>query len=157
MLPRESSSKECDSSLLAVISFPAFAVDDPALIRTTRATIQSKLQGHYGCKRFLRDGFKTSKEVSWLVDWLVRRHCGIQYCRGIISPPIGQSEILPLTLTPYPQEILCFNELKWSPVSNFLKWLVTRMWNCTHLISHNECWGLYFWDIIIIIKIVKYW
>ncbi|KAK4317525.1 hypothetical protein Pmani_011373 [Petrolisthes manimaculis] len=62
MLPRESNSKECDSSLLAVISFPAFAVDDPVLIRTTRSTIQSKLQGRYGCKRFLRDGFKTTKE-----------------------------------------------------------------------------------------------
>lgn len=63
MLPRESNSKEVDSSLLAVISFPSFAVDDPLLIKTTRATIQSKLQGPYGCKRFLRDGFKTAKEV----------------------------------------------------------------------------------------------
>ncbi|XP_050728859.1 probable phosphorylase b kinase regulatory subunit alpha isoform X4 [Eriocheir sinensis] len=62
MLPRESNSKEVDSSLLAVISFPSFAVDDPLLIKTTRSTIQSKLQGPYGCKRFLRDGFKTAKE-----------------------------------------------------------------------------------------------
>ncbi|KAG0719621.1 putative phosphorylase b kinase regulatory subunit alpha [Chionoecetes opilio] len=62
MLPRESNSKEVDSSLMAVISFPAFAVDDPNLIKTTRATIQSKLQGPFGCKRFLRDGYKTAKE-----------------------------------------------------------------------------------------------
>jgi hypothetical protein len=25
----------------------------------------SKLQGRYGCKRFLRDGYKTPKEVYW--------------------------------------------------------------------------------------------
>lgn len=64
MLPRESNSKEVDSGLLAVISFPAFAVDDPLLIKTTRMTVQNMLQGRYGCKRFLRDGYKTAKEVS---------------------------------------------------------------------------------------------
>lgn len=62
MLPRESNSKEVDSGLLAVISYPAFAVDDPLLIKTTRMTVQSMLQGRYGCKRFLRDGYKTAKE-----------------------------------------------------------------------------------------------
>lgn len=64
MLPRESSSKEIDSGLLSVISFPAFAVDDPGLIGYTRDSIINKLQGRYGCKRFLRDGYKTPKEVS---------------------------------------------------------------------------------------------
>lgn len=63
MLPRESSSKEIDSGLLSVISFPAFAVDDPALLTLTRDCIIDKLQGKYGCKRFLRDGYKTPKEV----------------------------------------------------------------------------------------------
>ncbi|XP_047736288.1 probable phosphorylase b kinase regulatory subunit alpha, partial [Hyalella azteca] len=62
MLPRESSSKEVDSGLLGVISFPAFAVDDPELIKRTRHTILSKLRGKYGCKRFLWDGYKTPKE-----------------------------------------------------------------------------------------------
>ncbi|XP_018331758.1 probable phosphorylase b kinase regulatory subunit alpha isoform X1 [Agrilus planipennis] len=62
MLPRESSSKELDSGLLSVISFPAFAVDDPGLIKLTRESIITKLQGPYGCKRFLRDGYKTPKE-----------------------------------------------------------------------------------------------
>lgn len=63
MLPRESNSKEIDSGLLSVISFPAFALDDSALIDITRNAIVSKLQGRYGCKRFLRDGHKTPKEV----------------------------------------------------------------------------------------------
>lgn len=63
MLPRESNSKEVDGGLLAVISFPAFAVDDPDLIKQTRQTIISKLQGRYGMKRFLRDGHRTPKEV----------------------------------------------------------------------------------------------
>ncbi|KAI5731071.1 hypothetical protein M8J77_004163 [Diaphorina citri] len=62
MLPRESSSKELDSGLLSVISFPAFAVDDPLLISETREAIVSKLRGKYGCKRFLRDGYRTPKE-----------------------------------------------------------------------------------------------
>ena len=63
LLPRESGSKELDSGLLSVISFPAFAVDDPVLITTTRTAIVNKLRGKYGCKRFLRDGYKTPKEV----------------------------------------------------------------------------------------------
>ncbi|XP_011157489.1 probable phosphorylase b kinase regulatory subunit alpha isoform X1 [Solenopsis invicta] len=62
MLPRESNSKELDSSLLSIISFPAFAVDEPNLILETREAITKKLQGRYGCKRFLRDGYKTPKE-----------------------------------------------------------------------------------------------
>ncbi|XP_066589862.1 probable phosphorylase b kinase regulatory subunit alpha isoform X2 [Prorops nasuta] len=62
MLPRESNSKELDSGLLAIISFPAFAVDEPNLIQLTRDAITKKLQGKYGCKRFLRDGYKTPKE-----------------------------------------------------------------------------------------------
>ncbi|XP_018309444.1 probable phosphorylase b kinase regulatory subunit alpha isoform X3 [Mycetomoellerius zeteki] len=62
MLPRESNSKELDSGLLSIISFPAFAVDEPNLIHETREAITKKLQGRYGCKRFLRDGYKTPKE-----------------------------------------------------------------------------------------------
>ncbi|XP_034825518.1 probable phosphorylase b kinase regulatory subunit alpha isoform X4 [Maniola hyperantus] len=62
MLPRESNSKELDSGLLSIISYPAFAVDDPQLITKTRETIVTKLQGKYGCKRFLRDGHKTPRE-----------------------------------------------------------------------------------------------
>lgn len=64
MLPRESNSKELDSGLLSIIGFPAFAVDDPALIELTKTAITSRLQGKYGCKRFLRDGYKTPKEDS---------------------------------------------------------------------------------------------
>ncbi|XP_066250095.1 probable phosphorylase b kinase regulatory subunit alpha isoform X2 [Euwallacea similis] len=62
MLPRESGSKEIDSGLLSVISFPAFAVDDPNVINMTKECIIEKLLGKYGCKRFLRDGYKTPKE-----------------------------------------------------------------------------------------------
>ncbi|XP_030028189.2 probable phosphorylase b kinase regulatory subunit alpha isoform X3 [Manduca sexta] len=62
MLPRESNSKELDSGLLSIISYPAFAVDDPLLIARTRDAIVTKLQGKFGCKRFLRDGHKTPRE-----------------------------------------------------------------------------------------------
>ncbi|ORZ07816.1 glycosyl hydrolases family 15-domain-containing protein [Absidia repens] len=61
-LPRESNSKEIDGSVLSVIGFPAFAVDDPALIELTRKEAKEKLEGRYGWKRFLRDGHQTSVE-----------------------------------------------------------------------------------------------
>ena len=63
-LPRESSSKETDAALLSAISFPAFAVEDEALIERTRAAILTKLGGRYGLKRFLRDGHQTALETT---------------------------------------------------------------------------------------------
>ncbi|MEY8878441.1 MAG: glycoside hydrolase family 15 protein, partial [Leptothrix sp. (in: b-proteobacteria)] len=62
LLPRESESKETDAALLSIIGFPAFAVLDPALVEATRERILAKLQGRYGCKRFLRDGHQTVVE-----------------------------------------------------------------------------------------------
>jgi phosphorylase kinase alpha/beta subunit len=62
LLPRESSSKEVDAALLSVIGFPAFAVENGELCDRTRSDIINKLQGNYGCKRFLRDGHQTVLE-----------------------------------------------------------------------------------------------
>ncbi len=62
LLPRESASKEVDAAVLPVIGFPAFAVDKPDLVERTRSKIVEKLQGNYGCKRFLRDGHQTAIE-----------------------------------------------------------------------------------------------
>uniref|UniRef100_A0A8B9PYB0 Phosphorylase b kinase regulatory subunit n=1 Tax=Apteryx owenii TaxID=8824 RepID=A0A8B9PYB0_APTOW len=62
MLPRASTSKEIDAGLLSIISYPAFAVEDINLVNVTKSEIISKLQGRYGCCRFLRDGYKTPKE-----------------------------------------------------------------------------------------------
>jgi phosphorylase kinase alpha/beta subunit len=62
LLPRESSSKETDAALLSIIGFPAFAVSDPLLVARTRTKIVEKLEGKYGCKRFLRDGHQTVLE-----------------------------------------------------------------------------------------------
>ncbi|XP_069841933.1 phosphorylase b kinase regulatory subunit alpha, skeletal muscle isoform isoform X3 [Dendropsophus ebraccatus] len=82
MLPRASTSKEIDAGVLSVISFPAFAVEDPQLVQITKQEIIDKLQqqhfpiptlvrlpeahkmleGRYGCCRFLRDGYRTPKE-----------------------------------------------------------------------------------------------
>jgi phosphorylase kinase alpha/beta subunit len=59
LLPRESGSKEVDAALLSVLSYPGFAIDDEPLARKTRQKIIDKLQGNYGCKRFLRDGHQT--------------------------------------------------------------------------------------------------
>ena len=62
LLPRESNSKEVDAALLAVIGFPAFAVEDLELVEQTKARILLKLSGNYGCKRFLLDGHQTVLE-----------------------------------------------------------------------------------------------
>ncbi len=62
LLPRESSSKETDAALLSIIGFPAFAIVDPQLVARTRTKIVEKLEGKYGCKRFLRDGHQTVLE-----------------------------------------------------------------------------------------------
>ncbi|XP_047187410.1 phosphorylase b kinase regulatory subunit alpha, liver isoform isoform X2 [Scophthalmus maximus] len=62
MLPRASTSKEIDAGLLSVISYPAFAVEDPELVAITKSEIISKLQGRFGCCRFIRDGYRCPKE-----------------------------------------------------------------------------------------------
>uniref|UniRef100_A0A7N6FBX6 Phosphorylase b kinase regulatory subunit n=1 Tax=Anabas testudineus TaxID=64144 RepID=A0A7N6FBX6_ANATE len=62
MLPRASTSKEIDAGLLSVISFPAFAVEDADLVAITKSEIINKLQGRYGCCRFIRDGYRCPKE-----------------------------------------------------------------------------------------------
>lgn len=62
LLPRESASKEVDAALLSAIGFPAFALEDEGLVDRTRDRICTKLEGRYGCKRFLRDGHQTVLE-----------------------------------------------------------------------------------------------
>ncbi|XP_076835748.1 phosphorylase b kinase regulatory subunit alpha, skeletal muscle isoform [Brachyhypopomus gauderio] len=62
MLPRASTSKEVDAGVLSIISYPAFAVEDIDTVNITKEDIISRLQGRYGCCRFLRDGHKTPKE-----------------------------------------------------------------------------------------------
>ncbi|XP_067853019.1 phosphorylase b kinase regulatory subunit alpha, skeletal muscle isoform isoform X7 [Heptranchias perlo] len=62
MLPRASTSKEIDAGLLSIISYPAFAVENIELVELTKQEIITKLQGRYGCCRFLRDGYRTPKE-----------------------------------------------------------------------------------------------
>lgn len=57
-------SPEVDSALLTVIGYPAFAVEDPDIIKKTREEVIVKLGGSFGCKRFLRDGYKSPREVS---------------------------------------------------------------------------------------------
>lgn len=48
--------------MLSIVGYPAFAVSDESLIKRTHDTIREKLQGNYGCRRFLRDGYKTARE-----------------------------------------------------------------------------------------------
>lgn len=62
LLPRESISKEADSAVLSITGFPAFAVDNQIIRAKTEAIICEKLEGRYGCKRFLLDGHQTALE-----------------------------------------------------------------------------------------------
>lgn len=62
MLPRESSSKGVDSSLIPTLSFPAFASHEERLVDQSKENIISRLRGKYGFKRFNRDGFLSTLE-----------------------------------------------------------------------------------------------
>jgi len=84
LLPRESSSKvniqifnfvlvlvykrmipqfqNTDSSLIPVISFPAFATHEESLYVKAKAKVIRRLKGEYGFKRFHRDGYRTALE-----------------------------------------------------------------------------------------------
>ena len=64
LLPRESISKEVDAALLSIIGYPAYAVENSELVKKTKDKIVSKLEGRYGCKRFLLDGHQTVLEDS---------------------------------------------------------------------------------------------
>lgn len=62
LLPRESTSKETDAALLSIIGYPAYAIEDKALVERTTGKIVKKLCGRYGCKRFLLDGHQSVLE-----------------------------------------------------------------------------------------------
>ncbi|KAG5879244.1 hypothetical protein JTB14_017097 [Gonioctena quinquepunctata] len=62
LLPRESCSKDVDSSLLLTISFPAFSTHEESLYQETKQNIVGCLKGSYGFKRFIRDGYKCESE-----------------------------------------------------------------------------------------------
>jgi len=62
LLPRESASNNTDVSLIPTVSWPAFAIHDENLVGRTMDKITRKLQGRYGLKRFLRDGYGTVLE-----------------------------------------------------------------------------------------------
>lgn len=58
-LPKESLSKEVDAATLSVVGYPAFALGNTAIVEETVAEVVAKLEGRYGCARFLRDGHQT--------------------------------------------------------------------------------------------------
>lgn len=64
LLPRESSSKGVDSSLLPTVSFPAFATHEEFLYTETKSNVVRRLKGQNGFKRFGRDGYKCVLEDS---------------------------------------------------------------------------------------------
>lgn len=62
LLPKESVSKNSDSAIIPVASYPFFAVDDNKLCDQTKQRVRKKLEGKYGFKRFAGDGYKTVVE-----------------------------------------------------------------------------------------------
>jgi len=63
-LPAESLSKEIDAATLSIVGYPAFAVESEEIVERTINDVVNKLEGNYGCKRFLRDGHQTFIEDS---------------------------------------------------------------------------------------------
>ncbi|VDP86587.1 unnamed protein product [Echinostoma caproni] len=81
VLPRESNSKETDAALLSILTYPGFSITNEQLIKQTRNTVVQKLLGRYGCRRFLRDGFRTAREDSnrlYYEPWELRMFEGIE-------------------------------------------------------------------------------
>ena len=62
LLPRESNTKLTDAALLSTISFPFFATQNQDLYSRTKETVIEHLEGEYGFKRFVGDGFGTQLE-----------------------------------------------------------------------------------------------
>ncbi|CAJ0601597.1 unnamed protein product [Cylicocyclus nassatus] len=62
ILPRESNSKNTDAALLMTVGWPAFASHDESLIEKTVSKCIRKLEGRYGIRRFLRDGYRCELE-----------------------------------------------------------------------------------------------
>ncbi|XP_061515026.1 probable phosphorylase b kinase regulatory subunit beta isoform X2 [Anopheles gambiae] len=62
MLPRESSSKGVDASLLPTLSFPAFASHEERLVDMSKLNVVRRLKGKKGFKRFSRDGYLSRLE-----------------------------------------------------------------------------------------------
>ncbi|XP_059220834.1 probable phosphorylase b kinase regulatory subunit beta isoform X3 [Stomoxys calcitrans] len=62
MLPRESSSKGVDASLLLTLSFPAFASHEETLVEQTKQNVINRLRCRKGFKRFSRDGYLSKIE-----------------------------------------------------------------------------------------------
>ncbi|CAD7086045.1 unnamed protein product [Hermetia illucens] len=62
MLPRESSSKGVDASLLPTLSFPAFASHEERLVAMAKSNVVRRLKGKKGFKRFNRDGYLSRLE-----------------------------------------------------------------------------------------------
>ncbi|XP_031669356.1 phosphorylase b kinase regulatory subunit alpha, liver isoform-like isoform X4 [Oncorhynchus kisutch] len=96
MLPRASTSKEIDAGLLSIISFPAFAVEDADLVTITKTEIISRLQGRYGCCRFIRDGYRCPREVQEyrdaLEEVLIRGKPGIRLMPELYAVPPEKME-----------------------------------------------------------------
>lgn len=62
MLPRESSSKGVDASLIPTLSFPAFASHEERLVEQSKQNVINRLRGKQGFKRFSRDGYLSRLE-----------------------------------------------------------------------------------------------
>lgn len=85
MLPRASTSKEVDAGVLAIISYPAFAVEDMELVNITKEEIISKLQVR--CSSFKRIIYDYIVNVNFLLTMF------FVLCRGDMVA-VGFSEMV---------------------------------------------------------------
>lgn len=75
MLPRASMSKEVDAGVLAIISYPAFAVDDMSIVNMTKEEIISKLQVLIGFVDVWWEGkyWAKRKKMYWLIVIVLKK------------------------------------------------------------------------------------
>ena len=120
LLPRESASKEVDSACLSVIGYPAWAVEDRALVERTTRRIRRELGGPYGYKRFRRDGHQT------VVEDITRLH----YEREELATFEGIESEWPLFLA-YELVTACFEQ----------RWDEAKLWRERLQALQVECDG----------------
>lgn len=85
LLPRESSSKETDASLLFITGFPGFAIDDPTLCRQTEERTRKILGVCYTLK------LQINASIVGNIHWINFRGFSklIHYCKTIPHENFG--------------------------------------------------------------------
>ncbi|KAK6029861.1 phosphorylase kinase alpha/beta, partial [Ostertagia ostertagi] len=81
ILPRESNSKNTDAALLMTVGWPAFASHNEQIIEKTVQKCVRRLEGKFGVRRFLRDGYHCELEDNTRIYYEEHEDIAFSWCR----------------------------------------------------------------------------